>query len=174
MRGIGDGAFAECSQLKYQGGDPWFQSQVKFGDYIRRIGASAFQGCNGTEFSLNGLRVGSIGEAAFDGFDSVKCTCGAGGAAVLAQAVPGHREYEHGDAGVEGLAQLWLEDHDDEAEDLCPDAEQRDIREERRLVAQRVHLAHDGILQIKATAEQIRGQRLDAIPAQGCRGQQAQ
>lgn len=42
-----------------------------------------------------------------------------------------------GDAGVEGLAQLWLEDHDDEAEDLCPDAEQRDIREERRLVAQR-------------------------------------
>ena len=67
VRGIGDGAFAECSQLKYQGGDQWFQSQVKFGDNIRRIGAWAFQGCNGTEFSLNGLRVGSIGEAAFDG-----------------------------------------------------------------------------------------------------------
>ena len=82
-------------------------------------------------------KAASIQEAAFDGFDSVKCTCGAGGAAVLAQAVPGHREYEHGDAGVEGRAQLWLEDHDDEAEDLCPDAEQRDIREERRLVAQR-------------------------------------
>lgn len=70
VRGIGDGVFAECSQLKYQGydgGDAWLSCQVKFGDYIRRIGAWAFQGCNGTEFSLNGLRVGSIGEAAFDG-----------------------------------------------------------------------------------------------------------
>ena len=67
---------------------------------------------------------------------SVDCACGTGGAAALAQAVPCHREDEHRNAGVESLAELWLEDHDDETEDLCPDAEQRDVREERRLVAQ--------------------------------------
>ena len=82
VRGIADRAFNSCSQLQYQGysgGDEWTEVTVRFGDYMRRIGASAFGGCDGVYFDFSGLHIGSIGEEAFygcwiyssDGFENV-------------------------------------------------------------------------------------------------------
>ena len=68
VRGLADGAFSECSQLKYQGndcGDTWIECRVNLGNYITRIGAWAFAGCDLVSFNLTNLHIGSIGEEAF-------------------------------------------------------------------------------------------------------------
>ncbi len=68
VRGMADGAFSECSQLKYQGydgGDTWIECRVNLGNYITRIGAWAFAGCDLVSFNLTDLYIGSIGEEAF-------------------------------------------------------------------------------------------------------------
>ena len=68
VRGLADGAFSECSQLKYQGndcGDTWIECRVNLGNYITRIGAWAFGGCDLVSFNLTNLHIGSIGEEAF-------------------------------------------------------------------------------------------------------------
>ena len=66
VKGLADGAFSECSQLKYQGnGDTWIECRVNLGNYITRIGAWAFGGCDLVYFNLTNLHIGSIGEEAF-------------------------------------------------------------------------------------------------------------
>lgn len=64
VRGIADGAFEGCPQLRYQDHPG---TSVKFGDYIRRIGASAFADCDYANINLSGVHIGSIGESAFSG-----------------------------------------------------------------------------------------------------------
>lgn len=66
VRGIADGAFEGCPQLRYDGGS-YLPVRVNLGNYIRRIGASAFADCDYAEFNLSGVHVESIGERAFYG-----------------------------------------------------------------------------------------------------------
>ncbi len=70
VRGIADGAFEWCPQMRHDGGLDSLV-MVNLGNYIRRIGASAFAECDFADFNLSGVHIGSIGESAFSGCYSV-------------------------------------------------------------------------------------------------------
>ena len=78
-------------------------------------------------------RASYVGSWLYDSAISRRCdAC----AVQTAQPMPEHRHDEHRHAHVEGLPQVGREGEHDEAEDLRPDAEERHVRKERRLVAQ--------------------------------------